>query len=223
MAEKDNQNNGNTDVTNESQGQILWVTEFTEASAIAFHEAVMAAYEGDPNKPLVIHINSYGGEVDALFSMLDTMDTIRSVGNPNFKFLTVCKGKAQSAGAVLLSYGDYRFATPTSRIMIHQVFSGTIGGHAENEVEFAETSRMNTQLLQIIRKQCRSKLGLTEFRQLLVHNHYQTPTQAKEFGIIDVIGYPKVVEKKSYEIVVLNAEKPAKTTGGKKNANRRAN
>jgi ATP-dependent Clp protease protease subunit len=185
-----------------------WVCDITEETAVSFHDALMKQFEEDPFKPIVIHINSYGGEVDALFSMLDSMDAIRSMAPPEFKFFTVAKGKACSAGAVLLSYGDYRFATPHSRIMIHQVVGGLWGSQPSNEVEFSETSRMNSKLLQILRKRCKLKMSMKEFKEKLSHNLYFTPEKAKEFGLIDIIGYPKVIEQKMYEVRVVNGEPP---------------
>lgn len=185
-----------------------WVCDITEETAVAFHDSLMKQFEEDPYKPIVIHINSYGGEVDALFSMLDTMDAIRAMAPPDFKFFTVAKGKACSAGAVLLSYGDYRFATPHSRIMIHQVIGGLWGSQPSNEVEFSETSRMNSKLLQILRRRCKLKMSMKEFKEKLSHNLYFTPQKAKEFGLIDIIGYPKVIEQKMYEVRVVNGEPP---------------
>lgn len=201
-------------------GSIPWVCDFTEQRALSFHEELLEAFEENPHKPIIIHINSYGGEVDALFSMLDSMDIIRAMAPPEFSFFTVASGKACSAGAVLLSYGDVRFATPNCRVMIHQVVSGTWGSQPANEVEFSETSRMNRKLLNILRKRCKVNMTAKDFKQKLSHNLYFTPEQAKEFGIIDVIGYPKLIEKSFFEAVVLNGEVPPKEP---KRANRRTN
>lgn len=207
MSRKNTPKNSDLDVFG---GKFPWITDFTEELSIRFHEEMMDQFEKEPFKPIIIHINSYGGEVDALFSMLDTMDAIRAMAPPEFKFLTVCTGKACSAGALLLSYGDYRFATPSSRIMIHQVISGTFGSQPANEAEFSESSRMNAKLLQILKRRCKLKMPLTELKEKLSHNVYLTPQQAKDFGIIDIIGYPKLVEQTVYDVRVLNAEPPKK-------------
>jgi ATP-dependent Clp protease, protease subunit len=197
-----------------------WVNEFTEESAIKFHERLSQQFEENPYRPIIIHINSYGGEVDALFSMLDTMDSIRAMAPPQFKFLTVAMGKAQSAGAALLSYGDYRFATPHSRIMLHQVVGGSWGSHPDNEVEFSETNRMNTHLLRILKRRCKFQMSISELKKMLSHNVYLTPEEARKLGLIDIVGYPKLVEKVLYDVRVVNGEVP-ETEG--KGAHRRAN
>lgn len=197
-----------------------WVYDINEEVAIKFHERLMSQFEENPYRPIIIHINSYGGDVDALFSMLDTMDSIRAMAPPDFKFLTVAKGKACSAGAVLLSYGDYRFADPNARIMVHQVIGGNWGSQPANEVEFKEISRMNTKLLNVIKNKCKLKMNMSELKALLSHNLYLTPQKAKEFGLIDIIGYPKLLESTVYDVRVVNGEPPKKEG---KNADRRAN
>ena len=199
----------------------IWVTDITEESAVLFHERLMQEFEKDPYRPIIININSYGGEVDALFTMLDTMDSIRSMAPQEFKFITVATGKAQSAGAALLSYGDIRLCTQNARIMIHQVIGGNWGSQPSNEVEHEEMTRMNLRLLEILRSRCKLKMSLDDFKQKLSHNLYLTPEKAKEFGIVDVIGYPKLVEQTMYDVRVINGETPPKEK--KSNANRRAN
>ncbi len=201
------------------QSEFPWVNDITEEVAIKFHERMMRQFEENPYRPIIIHINSYGGEVDALFSMLDTMDAIRSMAPPEFKFITVTTGKAQSAGAALLAYGDVRLATPNSRIMIHQVIGGTYGSQPVNEVEHDEMTRMNLRLLQILKKRCKFNMTLEEFKKKLSHNLYFTPQEAKEVGIIDIIGYPKLIEQMIYEVRIVNGEAPKV----QKNANRRTN
>jgi ATP-dependent Clp protease, protease subunit len=198
-------------------GQFPWITEFTEELAIRFHEAMMFAFEQDPYRPIILHINSDGGNLDALFSMIDTMDSIRSAAPPEFKFLTVAKGKACSAAAALLSYGDYRFAEPNARIMLHQISYGMEGSHPANATEFKEAERVNERFLKLIKKQCKLKMSLKELETSLSHNGYFTPQEAKAFGLIDIIGYPKLITQKVYDVTVLNAEAAPKKE--KKRAN----
>lgn len=198
----------------------VWVKTFTEDSAIDFHEKLMRLADKDHYKPIVIQISSYGGEVDALFAMLDTMDIIRSM-YPTIKIFTAVHGKAQSAGAVLLAYGDYRFATKNSRIMVHQVVSGTYGSQPENETEFEEISRMNEKLLKVLISRCKLKIPVKDLKKELAHNLYLSADKAKKYGIVDIIGFPKVVERKIYDVQIVNGEAPPKEK--KPDANRRTN
>lgn len=199
-----------------------WICEINQEVAIRFHERLFLEFEKDPYKPIIIHINSYGGECDALFSMIDTMDAIRSIAPPEFKFLTVVKGKAISAGAALLAYGDFRFAEPNSRIMLHQIVGGAWGSHAANEVEFNEMTRINERLLQLLKKSCKLNTSMEDLKVKLNHNLYFTPEKAKEFGLIDIIGYPKLGEHKIYDIQVINGELPKerKTSASNRRTNK---
>ena len=100
----------------------IWVHQFNEERAQIFRmEVFMASKMGGKKRPLVVYIDSYGGAADALASMIQTMDSV-----PN-EIVTVCYGKAMSAGAILLSHGDVRFCSPHSRVMVHEVSAGTVG------------------------------------------------------------------------------------------------
>ena len=190
-----------------------WVFDFNDETALIFHEKMMYAFQQDPYRPIIIYINSYGGDVSALFSMLDTMDAIRDMAPKEFAFITCATGKAMSAGAVLLSYGDIRFATQSTSIMIHQVISGIGGSHPANEREFREVDRMNDRLLGILQKRSRTKQSVKELKEKLSHNLYLTPEEAKEFGIIDAIGYPRIIENKVYDLIVAKGESGHECSG----------
>lgn len=189
------------DIKDKSQ---IWVRDFNDDTAIAFEEEVFRQYEEAPFRPILININSYGGDVHALFAMLDTMDAIRAVADPGFFFVTSAKGKAMSAGALLLSYGDYRFATKNTTIMIHQVVGGTWGSQAENKVQFSELERLNSKLLTILCDRCKIKKPISDLEKELTHDLHLSPEKALEFGIIDAIGFPKLVEKKVYDLGILD-------------------
>ncbi len=86
----------------------IWVIEFTAESAQEFREKLLEQSKDNPNRPIIVYIDSYGGQVDALAKMISTMDEI-----PN-PIITACVGKAMSCGAILLSHGDIRFCDPHS-------------------------------------------------------------------------------------------------------------
>lgn len=183
----------------------IWVTSFDAHSAIQFKKDVFRLYEKEPNKPMVININSSGGPADGLFMMLDAMDSITSICNQQkFCFVTACMGIAMSAGAVLLSHGRVRFASPLSSIMLHQVQSGVFGSLPDMDVEYDEIKKVNERVLTILHKNCKIKGGMEVLRELVSRNRYLTPAEAKQFGIIDVVGYPKIIEHREFEIGLTN-------------------
>ncbi len=185
----------------------IWVTTFDVNAAIQFKRDVFRLFEADPKKPMIIHINSSGGPADGLFMMLDVMDSVLSVADQSkFCFVTACMGIAMSAGAVLLSHGRLRFASPLSSIMLHQVQSGVFGSLPDMDVEYDEIKKVNERVLTILNKNCKIKGGIEILRELVSRNRYLTPEEAKELGIIDAVGYPKIIEHKEYEIGLTNGK-----------------
>src|SRR5579885_1358304 len=80
-----------------------------------------------PGKPILFVINSPGGSVDAGFSIWDQVKLITS------PVTTLVTGLAASMGSLLslCAAKGQRFATPYSRIMIHQpASSGAVRGPA---------------------------------------------------------------------------------------------
>jgi len=204
----------------------IWVVEFDTDSAIRFKQELFRAYDENPNKPIVININSDGGSVDGLFLMLDAIDAIKSIAPESLKILTVATGRAMSAAAILLSSGDIRFSSKNTSIMVHEISSGFWGTKADLDIELKEIDRLNTRVLEILVENCNLSGGIEQARELFNRNAYLTPEKAREIGLIDIIGYPKIIERKAYELVICNPTedclvsepKKKKTTKAKKGA-----
>jgi ATP-dependent Clp protease protease subunit len=175
----------------------IWVTKFDEEHAQKFRKQVMEVSKSDPQRPVLIYIDSYGGYVDALSKMIETLDEI-----PN-PVVTICMGKAMSCGAILLSHGDIRFLGRNSRIMIHEVSSGTFGNVQDMKEDTKETVRINEQFMGLLAKNCGFK-HYEEFRGVIKEqdgrDRYLVGNDALKFGIVDVIGLPKVTGRVVYEI-----------------------
>lgn len=177
----------------------IWVNEFTEKSALKFREQIMDVVNGyDTNKPIIVRIDSYGGLVDSLASMIETID---SVPNP---IITSCEGKAMSCGAILLSHGDYRFCGKHSRILIHEVSGGSIGDVHDVHNDASEMKRLNTYFLGLLAKNCGIKGGYRGLRKLVKEydgrDIYLDAHKATDFGIVDEIGVPTVIPIVQYQI-----------------------
>lgn len=185
--------------------QEIWVTKFDEEHAQKFRVHVQAATKGDPTKPVVIYIDSYGGYVDALAKMIETIDEI-----PN-PIVTVCMGKAMSCGAMLLAHGDVRFLGRNSRIMIHEISAGAIGNVQDMKQDVKETVRLNEQFMGMLARDCGFKNYL-QFREVIKQqdgrDRYLTGEDAIKFGIVDAIGLPKISSKTMYEVSKLPTKAP---------------
>ena len=186
----------------------IWVTKFDEEHAQKFRDQVLAVSRTDPSRPVVVYIDSYGGYVDALAKMIETLDEI-----PN-PVVTACMGKAMSCGAVLLSHGDVRFLGKHSRVMVHEVSSGTGGNVHDMKVDVAETTRLNEHFMTLLAKNCGFK-DYNEFRSVLKQadgtDRYLVGNEAMAFGIVDAIGTPKVSGRMLYEVSKQKIRVPMET------------
>ncbi|MBU4179158.1 MAG: ATP-dependent Clp protease proteolytic subunit, partial [Actinobacteria bacterium] len=96
----------------------------------------------NPDKDINIYINSPGGVVTSTFAIYDTMQYVRC------DISTLCIGQAASGAAVLLAAGapGKRYATPNSRILIHQPVGGASGQAIDIDIHAKEIIR-NRELL----------------------------------------------------------------------------
>ena len=176
----------------------IWVNEFNEDSAGEFRDALLGASKEDPKRPLVIYIDSYGGQVDALATMIETMD---EVPNP---LITVAVGKAMSCGAALLSHGDIRFCGKHSRIMIHEVSGGSSGDVHNVVADAQEIKRLNAYFMGLLAKNCKIAGGYEGLRKLIKgqdgRDNYLDAKAALKFGIVDAIGMPRVEKVSIYQV-----------------------
>jgi len=205
------------DIGGSGKHEEIWVTHFDEDSAQKFRVELLSAAKGDPTRPITLYIDSYGGNVDALAKMIECIDEIQ---NP---VITVALGKAMSCGAILLSHGDLRFCGEHSRVMVHEVSGGTYGDVHDMYADSIESKRLNEYFLGLMARNCGYK-SYEEFRTWLKQqdgrDRYLNAQQAKDFGIVDVIGLPRVTASIQYEIRAATEpklkkpakKKPAKTT-----------
>lgn len=206
----------------------IWVTKFDEEHAQKFRTAVMEIATIDPTRPVVIYIDSYGGYVDALAKMIETLDEI-----PN-PVVTCCMGKAMSCGAMLLSHGDVRFLGRHSRVMVHEVSSGTVGNVQDMKDDVKETVRLNEHFMGLLARNCGFK-NYQELRSVIKEQdgreRYLVGDEALKFGIVDAIGTPKIHGRMMFEVTKQAVRapyanrnkqtiKPHKTKGKKKTAKR---
>lgn len=187
-------------ITYKADEDVIWVQHFNEEKALKFNEAVLKVSRDDPTKPVIIHIDSYGGQCHSLLAMLGTLD---SIPNP---VITVCVGKAMSCGAFLLAHGDYRFMAPHSVVMIHEVSDGVWGKMLDIKNEAKETERINNQLFEMLAQDCKIKGGLKALRKSFLTNEqrelYLDANAAVKFGIADEIGVPFTRKMSHWEMIL---------------------
>ena len=100
----------------------------------------------NPEKDIMLYINSPGGSVTAGLAIYDTMQHIRA------DVQTICLGQAASMGAFLLCSGTKgkRMALPHSRVLIHQPLGGAQGQATDIEIQAQEILRIKKTLNEIM-------------------------------------------------------------------------
>ena len=140
----------------------------------------------NPKKEIYLYINSPGGLVTAGLGIYDTMQYIKPAVS------TLCIGQASSMGSFLLAAGEKgkRYSLPNSRIMVHQPSAGYQGQATDIEIHAKEILSLKSRMNKIYARH--TKKNENEIKKALERDNFMTPTEAKEFGLID-----SVVEKRS--------------------------
>lgn len=137
----------------------------------------------EPGKPILLVINSPGGSVDAGFAI---WDQVKMISSPVSTLIT---GLAASMGSILslCAPKDRRFATPHSRIMIHQPrISGVIQGQATDlEIQAKEIIKTRKLLVQIYVDA--TGKSHEEIEVSIDRDTWMTPQEAKDFGLLTKI------------------------------------
>ena len=139
----------------------------------------------NPKKEISFYINSPGGLVTSGLGIYDTMQYIKPPVS------TLCIGQASSMGSFLLSAGEKgkRFSLQNSRIMVHQPSAGYQGQATDIEIHAKEILALKDRLNKIYSKH--TKKSELEIKKALERDKFMTPSEAKDFGLID-----EVVEKR---------------------------
>jgi ATP-dependent Clp protease protease subunit len=134
----------------------------------------------DPDRDILLYINSPGGSISAGFAIYDTMQFIK----PDVQ--TYCMGQAASMAAVLLAAGTKgkRFSLPNSRIVIHQPLMTGLGGQATDiDIHAREILRMRARLNEILAEH--TGQSLKRIQEDTERDYIMNAEQCREYGIID--------------------------------------
>jgi ATP-dependent Clp protease, protease subunit len=154
-----------------------------DASADDIIAQLIVLESQDPDRDIVLYINSPGGSFTALTAIYDTMQYVR----PDIQ--TFVLGQAASAAAVLLGAGAHgkRYALPNARVLIHQpaMAGGEYGQASDLEIQANEVLRMRTWLEDTLA--LHSGRGIEQVRQDIERDKILTAAQAKEYGLVDEV------------------------------------
>jgi ATP-dependent Clp protease protease subunit len=135
----------------------------------------------NPDKDIMMYINSPGGVITAGMAIYDTIKHIRAEVN------TICFGEAASMGAFLLSSGKKgkRMALPNARIMIHQPLGGARGQATDIMIEAKEITRMKDTLNALLAEH--TGQDIKKIQEDTERDYYMSAEEAKEYGLIDKV------------------------------------
>lgn len=135
----------------------------------------------NPEKDIMLYVNSPGGSVTAGLAIYDTIQHIRA------DVATICLGQAASMGAFLLSSGTpgKRMALPNSRILIHQPLGGAQGQATDIEIQAAEINRLKKMLNETLAKNTGQPIKKIE--KDTDRDYIMTAEEGVEYGMVDKV------------------------------------
>jgi ATP-dependent Clp protease protease subunit len=165
--------------------RIIWLgSEVRDENANEICAQMMVLAAEDPDKDIWLYINSPGGSITAGMAIYDTMQFIKP------DVATVAVGMAASMGQFLLSSGTKgkRYATPYSRIMMHEPGGGFGGTTTDVRINAELIMHMRKTLAELTAEQTGNKVEkIYEDNQ---HDNWFTAAEALEYGFID-----RIIEK----------------------------
>lgn len=159
-------------------------TQVDDASASLIIAQMLFLEAEDPDKDIMLYINSPGGSVTAGLAIYDTIQYIKC------PVATTVIGLAASFGAVILASGTKgkRYALPNSEIMIHQplIMGPGISGQASDiKIEAEQMVKTREKLNGILSKL--TGKTIEQIQKDTERNNWLTAEEAKEYGLIDEI------------------------------------
>lgn len=129
------------------------------------------------HNPITIYLSSAGGNI---FDGLAIYDLIRA--SPS-EIIIYASGKICSMGIILLVAGDYRFAGPNTRFMMHEASHSTEGKVRDTKVDVAEVEYQDNMTSKLVVQ--RTKLTTQQLSAILEKNdHWFGVSAARKYGIL---------------------------------------
>ena len=158
----------------------LW-GEIAPPTAGALIMRLLELHSKAQNRDIHLYINSPGGSVDDTLAIYDTMQFLEC------DVATYCVGQAASGAAIILASGakGKRFALPHSKIMIHQPWGGVTGQASDIQIQAEEILKAKRMLNEILAQH--TEKTVEQIENETERDRYLTPTEAKDYGIVDEI------------------------------------
>ena len=159
-------------------------TEINDAVANTVVAQMLFLEYEDPDKDILVYINSPGGSVTAGLAIFDVIKYVK----PDVQ--TICVGSAFSMGALLLSAGTKgkRFILPHGKVMLHQPSGGAGGQSSDIQIHAREIVKTKRELNDILAE----ATGKTaeQIEKDTDRDLYMNAQEAVAYGIVDEVFNP---------------------------------
>lgn len=160
----------------------LWINEEITQKSGAKYVKQLCEFINE-GKPIIIYLNSVGGDVDEGLAIVDLIEHAKSKG---IDVTTVGISTSSMASFILFSGSPgHRYAYPSIRIMIHKPYYDDSSG-LDKSIERAEINIATDKLIDILNKY--GKVKKSDINKFMSKDYYMSATEAKKYKFIDKIG-----------------------------------
>ena len=161
---------------------IYFASDFTDMAAKSVIERLLTFNAESTQDDILLIIDSQGGSINSYLAIYDAMTKLI-----HCDVATVCLGQAMSAGQMLLMSGTKgkRFITENSKVLVHQLSSGTVGKLSEMEKHLSYAQDLNRDMQRLILKH--TKINKKELDVMMNRDTFLTSEEALKYGIVDHI------------------------------------
>jgi ATP-dependent Clp protease, protease subunit len=162
--------------------RIIMLTEpFEDQMASLIVSQLLYLQSEDSKKDITMYINSPGGSVTSMWSIIDTMNLIK----PDVS--TVCIGMAASAASLTLAAGakGKRFILPNARVMIHQPMGGFQGQVTDAQIVLDQLVLTKQKLIEFLVE--RTNMDKDTISKDVERDYYMQADEVVKYGIVDKV------------------------------------
>ncbi|NJK71028.1 ATP-dependent Clp protease proteolytic subunit [Candidatus Gracilibacteria bacterium] len=162
--------------------RIILLTEpFDDSMAGIIVAQLLYLQSEDNSKDITMYVNSPGGSIVSMWSIIDTMNLIK----PDIS--TVCVGMAASAASLVMANGakGKRFILPHAQIMIHQPLGGAQGQASDIEISAKQILKAKELIHQFMSNKTGQKLE--KISKDMDRDYFLDAKESLSYGIVDQI------------------------------------
>ncbi len=140
-------------------------------------------------QPINFLINSPGGSILAMNSIIDSMDQVKAtkIDGKNIPIATYVQGYAASAASVITANGTpgHRSMSKKAEIMIHQPLGGASGQATDIEIRYKQIMRYKRQINEFFAKV--TKVPQEEIDIIMERDYWMESAESLEKGFVDKV------------------------------------